>query len=89
MVANLSGEASIRCGWGKDVLFRIKAKFVGRLGGIDVELELAEGIPPERMNRMIIGFATEPMLLSRFANALRRAVEGGDRNPVRLAFAGR
>lgn len=85
MVAKLSGEASIKCGWGNNVLFELKASYFGRLGQIAVELELANSGPRERMQRLFVDFNTEPELLSRFTAGLRRAVECGDTAPIQLS----
>ena len=88
MLADLKGQASIRCGWGKKVCFGFDAYFVGSLGRIAIDLELARTGRADRMLRMQVDFETEPELLDSFASALRAVAENGDRKPVRLFIAG-
>ena len=88
MVTDLKGQASIRCGWGTKVCFGLDAYFVGQLGRIAIDLELARTGRADRMLRMQVDFETEPELLSRFASALRDVSENGDRKPVILSLAG-
>lgn len=85
MAAKLSGEASIKCGWGDNVFFELKASYFGRRGQISVELEVANTGPRQRMQRLLVDFSTEPELLSRFTAGLRRTAEHGDTTPVHLS----
>ena len=88
MVAELKGQASIRCGWGTKVCFGIDAYFIGQLGRIAIDLELARSGQADRMLRMQVDFETEPELLSRFASALRAVANNNDSKPAVLSVSG-
>ena len=88
MVADLKGQASIRCGWGTKVYFGFDAYFIGQLGHIAVDLELARSGQADRMLRMQVDFETEPELLSRFASTLRAVADNRDSKPIILSVSG-
>ena len=88
MIADLKGQASIRCGWGTKVYFRFDAYFVGQLGHIAIDLELGRIGRADRMLRMQVDFETEPELLSRFALALRAVADNRDRKLIVLSVSG-